>query len=42
MVFTLCQAHQSLPSSGGVLDQSVALLRMHAVLNLAGFFEATP
>jgi hypothetical protein len=32
MVNGLCQAYQSLPERGGVLDQPVSILRMHAIL----------
>ena len=39
MVFRLCQAYQSLPESGGVLDQDVSILRMHQVLVAGGYFE---
>lgn len=35
MVNALCQAYQALPSSGGVLDQDVSFLRMHAVIAAA-------
>ena len=39
LVYRLCQAYQSLPEVGGVLDQSVAVLRMHAILDAGGYFE---
>lgn len=38
MIYQLCQAYQSLPESGGVLDQSVEMLRMHKILSLGGHF----
>ena len=41
MVYQLCQAYQSLPEPGGVLEQSVALLRMHVILNDGGYFDKT-
>jgi hypothetical protein len=34
----MCQAYQALPEVGGVLDQSVSVLRMHAVLDAGGYF----
>lgn len=40
MIYRLCQAYQSLPDAGGVLDQSVTILRMHAILEAGGYFEA--
>lgn len=38
MVYRLCQAYHALPSAGGVLDQSVAIIRMHAILAEGGYF----
>jgi hypothetical protein len=38
MLYLLCQAYGALPDAGGVLDQNVALLRAHSVLNAGGFF----
>ena len=38
LVYKLCQAYQSLPTAGGVLDQDVALLWMHSVLLEGGYF----
>lgn len=35
MVHSLCMAYQALPSAGGVLDQDMSFLRMHAVLSAA-------
>lgn len=40
MVYRLCQAYHALPEQGGVLDQSVEVLRMHAILVQAGVIEA--
>lgn len=37
-VYRLCQVYQALPAAGGVLDQDVELLRIHAVLNEGGYF----
>ena len=42
LLYKLCQAYQSLPSAGGVLDQDVSLLRTHAILAAAGYFGDTP
>lgn len=39
LVYRLCQAYQALPEAGGVLDQSVSILRMHAILDAGGYFE---
>lgn len=41
MLFQLCQAHHALPHSGGVMDQRVGLLRMHATLTMGGYFGAS-
>ena len=35
LVYGLCEAHGALPEAGGVLDQSVALIRMHTLLRVA-------
>lgn len=40
-VYGLCQAYKSLPESGGIFDQPVSLLRMHSILQLGGYFEAS-
>lgn len=42
MIYRICQAYHALPYPGGVLDQSVALLRMHAVLATGGYFDDQP
>jgi len=39
MIYRICQAYHALPSAGGVLDQSVELLKMHAILEAGGYFE---
>ena len=39
LVYRLCQAYQSLPEQGGVLDQPVSILRMHAILDAGGYFD---
>lgn len=40
MVYGLSRAYGgALPGVGGLFDQDVALLRLHAVLALAGHFE---
>ena len=39
MIYGLCQGYQALPESGGVMDQPVWVLRMHAILAEGGHFE---
>jgi hypothetical protein len=38
MVYRLCQAYHALPDPGGVLDQSVGIIRTHAILAESGYF----
>jgi len=39
MVYGMCQAYQALPESGGVMDQPVWVLQMHAILSEGGHFD---
>ena len=39
MIYRLCQDYHTLPAEGGVLDQPIAIVRMHAILQAAGFFD---
>lgn len=39
LVYNLCKTYSSLPEVGGVLDQPVSIIRMHGILDAAGFFE---
>lgn len=39
MIYRLCQDYHTLPDAGGVLDQPIAIVRMHAILQAAGFFD---
>jgi len=39
LVYGLCSAYHQLPEPGGVLDQPVAILRMHQILEASGYFD---